>query len=58
MRRLAALSLLALSLAACGADGEPIRPTVTQSISLGSDGISTSTGIRVKRGPFSMGVQL
>lgn len=42
-------------LSACGADGPPIRPSMTANVSLGSDGISTSTGITLERGPVTIG---
>ncbi|WP_254898992.1 hypothetical protein [Thalassococcus arenae] len=59
MRRLAGLGLLLL--AACGADGEPERPEpprVTTQVSVGSDGVSTSTTITQQRGSFTLGVGL
>ena len=50
---LAALGLLAL--VACGADGEPIQPSVGTNVGIGSNGVSASTGVTVRQGPFSMG---
>ncbi len=52
------LVLVALALAGCGADGEPIRPQVNTQVTIGPDGVSTSTGVRIRRGPVSVGVQL
>ena len=54
MRTIALLSLIAL--AACGADGDPIRPEVKQTISVSNDGIDTRTGVTLRRGPVSVGV--
>ncbi|MDF3351017.1 hypothetical protein HKX17_12715 [Sulfitobacter sp. KE34] len=51
-RLLAALSLL--SLAACGADGEPVRPTASSSITMSSSGVSVGTAVGLRRGPFSV----
>ncbi|MBS0123534.1 hypothetical protein [Thetidibacter halocola] len=54
----AALILSLMALAACGADGEPIRPTATTTVGVGSDGVSTSTSVTVQRGSFGLGVRL
>jgi len=51
-RLLAALSLL--SLAACGADGEPVRPTASSNITMSSSGVSVGTAVGLRRGPFSV----
>lgn len=45
-----------LALAACGADGPPIRPSVSTTVSVGSDGIETSTGVILNRGNVTVGV--
>ena len=42
-RILACLSLVAL--AACGADGEPIQPSMNANVGIGSNGVSGSTGV-------------
>ncbi len=57
MTRLIALLSLA-ALAACGVDGAPIRPEVNTTISVGTEGISTSTGVSVRKGPVTVGVKL
>ena len=57
MKPLALMAALAL-LAACGADGEPIRPTVNTSVSVGSGGVSTSTSVGVQSGPVSVRIGL
>jgi hypothetical protein len=51
-----ALIISFLALAACGADGPPIKPSMNTTVSVGSDGISTSTGVTVKSGPVTVGV--
>ncbi|WP_294619858.1 argininosuccinate lyase [uncultured Roseovarius sp.] len=42
IRILAVLSLAAQ--AACGVDGEPIRPSMNTTVGVGSGGVSASTG--------------
>ncbi|SHH62667.1 hypothetical protein [Marivita hallyeonensis] len=44
------------ALAACGADGDPVRPSVNSTVTVGSDGIKTSTGVTVQSGPVTVGV--
>ncbi|NUH65001.1 hypothetical protein HTT03_06770 [Sulfitobacter sp. S0837] len=51
-RSLAILSLL--TLAACGADGEPVRPTASTSVTMSSSGVAVGTTLGVARGPFSV----
>ncbi|HBB82360.1 MAG TPA: hypothetical protein DC031_03585 [Sulfitobacter sp.] len=51
-RSLAILSLL--TLAACGADGEPVRPTASSSVTMSSSGVSVGTAVGLRRGPFSL----
>lgn len=47
------IGLMALS--ACGADGEPERPTVSTGISVNSNGtVSTSTSMTVSQGNVSL----
>ncbi len=55
MKRLAALGLMTL-LAACGADGEPVRPKMDANLSIGTSGVRAATGIRL--GPVRVGVGL
>ena len=54
MRKLLALSFLAL--AACGADGEPVRPEYNGNVTLSSSGVHAGGGVSVRKGPFSIGV--
>ncbi len=53
-RILAVLALVAL--AACGADGDPIQPSMNANVGIGSAGVSGSTGVTLKKGPFSVGL--
>lgn len=55
MKHLIALISLAL-IAACGADGEPITPTMATNIGIGTGGVSASTGVTLQKGPVSVGV--
>jgi len=58
MIRVSVLLLLATGLAACGADGEPIQPQVSQSVTLSSSGVSASTGLSLRKGPVTLSVSL
>ena len=55
-RSLAILSLL--TLAACGADGEPVRPTASSTITMSSSGVAVGTTLGLTRGPFSVALGL
>ncbi|MEH6392541.1 MAG: hypothetical protein V7763_12880 [Sulfitobacter sp.] len=55
MKRLAALLSL-LTLAACGADGEPQPPKVHSSVTLSNSGVSVGTGVSMGRGALRVGV--
>ncbi|WP_435311363.1 hypothetical protein [Primorskyibacter sedentarius] len=50
--------LALITLAGCGADGDPIRPTLNTTISAGSGGVHTSTSVGVKSGPVAVSVGL
>lgn len=56
MRMLAGLALFALG--ACGADGEPIQPSMNANIGVGPAGVSAATGVALKKGPVSVGLGL
>lgn len=53
---LACLGLLAL--AACGADGAPLRPAGSAGLSVGTDGVDLGAALGVTDGTFSVGVGL
>ncbi len=53
-RILAVLSLAAL--AACGVDGEPIRPSMNTTVGVGSGGVSASTAATWTAGRTSVTV--
>ncbi|WP_439122036.1 hypothetical protein [Marivita sp.] len=42
-------------LTACGADGPPITPSVNTTVSVGSEGVRTSTGVSERTGPVTVG---
>lgn len=47
----------ALSLAACGADGEPVppvQPTVSAGVGVSSSGVSAGGAVGLHRGPVSL----
>jgi len=51
------LAILALSaLAACGADGEPVQPTMNANVGVGPGGVTGSTGLTLKQGGLSIGL--
>ena len=54
MRNLALILALGM-VAACGADGPPVKPSVNTTISVGSDGVRSSTGVSVTTGPVTIG---
>lgn len=53
MKRLLILPLLAL-VAACGADGEPVQPSATLNVGVGSGGVHAGGTIGASRGPVSI----
>lgn len=52
------LGLALLGLTACGVDGDPVTPSANATINIGTNGISTSAGIGVRKGPISIGYSL
>ena len=53
-----ALFLAFVTLASCGADGDPIRPSYNANVSVGSGGVNTNVGVSVSKGPVTIGVGL
>lgn len=52
------LLIALLALTACGADGEPVRPTAQSQITLSSSGSYVQTSLGVTRGPVSVSLGL
>ncbi len=50
--------LLLAGVAGCGADGEPVQPSVITSVSVGTNGVSAATGVGLRKGPLSIGLAL
>ncbi|MEM8979415.1 MAG: hypothetical protein AAGD04_08015 [Pseudomonadota bacterium] len=57
MRFLSALAIMGL-LAACGADGAPVRPSANVSIGVGPNGVTVTPRATVRKGNVSVGVGL
>lgn len=53
MRIITAL-LSAAVLAACGADGEPVQPSVNSTVTLSSSGVHAGTSLGLRQGPVAM----
>jgi hypothetical protein len=43
-------------LAGCGANGDPLRPTASSNLSIGTNGVSAGTNLAVTNGFFSVGI--
>ncbi|GIT86750.1 hypothetical protein ROBYS_17660 [Roseobacter sp. OBYS 0001] len=54
MTRCVVMLMLAGTLAACGVDGEPVRPTVGASVAVGSGGVNSNVGVGLNQGPLSI----
>jgi hypothetical protein len=57
MKRLIALGALLFAVS-CGAQSEPLRPTGSVGVSIGSGGVSTNTSVGVRNSNVSLGVNL
>lgn len=59
MKRAIALFLM-ITLAGCGADGEPVQPTANAAVTLTPNGVSLGTRLGFGRGPLrvSLGATL
>ncbi len=53
-----AMCLACLVLASCGADGDPVEPTVGAGVSIGTDGIKTNANVGLTNGIVSIGLDL
>ncbi|MDW3225090.1 MAG: hypothetical protein R8G34_19750 [Paracoccaceae bacterium] len=53
MKRLMALALCT-GLGACGADGEPVTPSINGGVTINKNGIYPSASVGVGRGPLSV----
>ena len=49
MRIIAVLAFV--SLAACGADGEPVQPVLNAGVSVGTSGVNPSANVGLRKGP-------
>ncbi len=56
IRALAFIGLVVL--AACGADGEPITPSLNAGLSVGSSGVNTNVSVGAKSGPVAINIGL
>ncbi len=54
LMRVLPLILLLGGLAGCGADGEPVQPTLNAGISISPGGITPNVGVGLRQGPFSI----
>ncbi|MET4102273.1 hypothetical protein ABIE58_001703 [Roseovarius sp. MBR-78] len=54
MRFLAVMT--ALALVGCGVEGDPVRPTLSTTVSAGSGGVYTSVGTGARIGGVNLGV--
>ncbi|MFD2740382.1 hypothetical protein ACFSUD_12415 [Sulfitobacter aestuarii] len=57
MLRIALIPTL-LALAACGVDGEPVRPTGAAQVTISSGGVSAATRVGLRQGPVSLSLGL
>lgn len=53
MRCLAGLALIA-ALTGCGAEDAPLEPRLSTSVSVGTGGVSTATGVSLSKGPLGV----
>jgi hypothetical protein len=51
---LARTLFLLSALTACGADGEPVQPTMNAGLSVGTGGVRVGGGVGVSQGPVSL----
>jgi hypothetical protein len=53
-RNLILALLTAVSMAACGADGEPVQPTMNLGVGVGSSGVNGWGSVGLHQGPVSL----
>ncbi|MEX0278908.1 MAG: argininosuccinate lyase [Ruegeria sp.] len=56
IRRVVLLMVVGAALAGCGADGEPIQPTMSANVGVGTSGTYGGVGVGLRRG--GLGVYL
>lgn len=54
MTRFALILSASLALVGCGADGEPVQPTFSGAVGVGSGGTYVGGGVGVSRGPLGL----
>lgn len=58
MTRILTVLGLALSLAACGVDGEPVRPSLNAGLGISSSGVHLGGTVGVNKGPVTVSLGL
>lgn len=58
MKKTVLLIILGLGLAGCGADGNPLTPSIGAGVSINQNGISPHLGVGVNKGPLHVGIGL
>ena len=54
----ALIGTVALFLAGCGVDGEPVYPAANAAVSLTNSGVSVGTNVAVSQGPLTISLGL
>ncbi len=54
MKRWTGAVLTLIVLAGCGADGEPIQPTMNATVGVSSNGVNTYGAVGLQQGPVSL----
>lgn len=53
--RIACVMLSLMVLTGCGVDGSPITPTFNSTVSIGSEGVRSASGVTLRSGPVTVG---